>query len=60
MSDQELAEELCKPIIQKFEKQKVHLSFTDNVWGASLAMQLRSKFNKGIPLLLCAIDVFSK
>ena len=32
-----LAEELLKPIIKKFEKQKVHSSFIDNIWGAALA-----------------------
>ena len=29
MSNQELAEELYKPIIRKFEKQKVYSSFKD-------------------------------
>ena len=43
----ELAEELHKPVIKKFEKQKMHSSFTDNIWGADLAdIQLISKFNK--------------
>ena len=49
MPDQPLAEELQKPIIRKFEKQKVQLSFMENIWGADLAnMQLISKFNKEI------------
>ena len=61
MSDQQLAEELHKPIIKKFKKRKVHSSFKDNIWGADLAdIQLISKFNKGIPFLLCVIDIFSK
>ena len=48
MSDQQLAEELHKPIIRKFKKRKVHSSFIDNISGADLAdMQLISKFNKG-------------
>ena len=56
MSNQELAEELYKPIIRKFEKRKVHSSFTDNTWHASLAgMQLIRKFNKGIQFLLWVI-----
>ena len=47
MSNQQLAEELHKRIIKKFENRKVHLSFIDNIWGADLAdMQLISKFNK--------------
>ena len=47
--NQQLAEELHKPIIIKFEKRKVHAAFKDNIWGADLAdMQLLSKYNKGI------------
>ena len=54
---QQLANELHKPIIRKFEKRKVYSSFKDNVWGVDLAdMQLISKYNKGIRYLLCAID----
>ena len=56
-----LANELRKPIITKFNKQKVYSSFKDNIWGADLAyMQLLSKFDKGIKYLLCVIDLFSK
>ena len=52
MLDQQLAEELHKPIIRKFKKRKVHSSFLDNIWGADLArMQLISKFNKEIRFL---------
>ena len=59
--NQQLAEELRKPIIEKFEKRKVHAAFKDNIWGADLAdMQLLSKYNKGIRFLLCVIDIFSK
>ena len=32
MSNQELAEELHKLIVRKFEKRKVHSSFVDNIW----------------------------
>ena len=59
--NQQLAEELDKPIIRKFEKRKVYLTFKDNIWGADLAdMQLLIKYNKGIRFLLCVIDIFSK
>ena len=59
--NQQLAEELHKPIIKKFEKRKVHAAFKDNIWGADFAdMQLLSKYNKGIRFLLCVIDIFSK
>ena len=61
MSNEQLAEELHKPIIRKFKKRKVYSSFKDNIWGADFAdMQLISKYNKGIRYLLCAIDLFSK
>ena len=57
---EQLADELHKPIIRKFKKRKVYSAFKDNIWGADLAdMQLLSKYNKGIRLLLCVIDIFS-
>ena len=57
----QLAEELHKPIIRKFEKRKVNAAFKDNIWGADLAdMQLLSRYNKVIRFLLCVIDIFSK
>ena len=37
MSNKELAEELHKPIIKKFQKRKIQSSFTDNIWGVDLA-----------------------
>ena len=59
--NQQLAEELHKPIIKKFEKRKVYAGFKDNIWGVDLAdMQLLSRYNKGIRFLLCVIDIFSK
>ena len=59
--NQQLAEELHKPIIKKFQKRKVHAAFTDNIWGADLAdIQLLSRYNKGIRFLLYVIDIFSK
>ena len=59
--NQQLPNELHKPIIRKFKKGKAYFSFKDNIWGADLAdMQLISKYNKGIRYLLCAIDLFSK
>ena len=59
--NQQLVDELHKPIIRKFKKRKVYSSFTENIWGCDLAyMQLISKHNKGIRYLLCVIDLFSK
>ena len=60
MQNQQLIEELSKPIIRKCKTRKVYSSFKDNIWGADLAhMQLISKFNKGIRFLLSVIDMFS-
>ena len=59
--NQQLADELHKPIIKKFEKRKVHAAFKDNIWGADLAdMQLLSRYNKGIRFVLCVIDILRK
>ena len=59
--NEQLANELHKPIIRKLKKRKVYSAFKDNIWGADLAdMQLLSKCNKGIRFLLCVIDIFSK
>ena len=48
-SNKELAEELHKPIISKFKKRKVHLSFMDNIWGTDIPdRQLLSRSKKGL------------
>ena len=59
--NQQLANELHKPIIKNYKKRRVYSSFKDNIWGADLAdMKLISKFNKGFRFLLGVIDIFSK
>ena len=59
--NEQLAEELHKPINKNFKKRTVYLGFRYNIWGADLAdMQLISKFNKGFKFLLCVIDIFNK
>ena len=61
MPNQQLANELRKPIIRKFKERSVYSPFKDNIWRADLAdMQLISKYNKEIRYLLCVIGVFSK
>ena len=61
MLDQQLAEELHKPIITKFSKSKVYSSFTDNTWGTDLTdRKLTSNFNKEIRFLFCFFDIFSE
>ena len=60
-NNEELAEELHKPIIRKFEKRTIYSGLKDNTWGANLAdMQLISKLNKGFRFFLCFIDIFGK
>ena len=47
MQNEEFTKELNETIIRKFEKMKVHPSFTDNIWGADHAyMQLISNLIK--------------
>ena len=59
--NKQLANELHKQIIRKFEKRRVYSTFKDNIWGVDFAdMHLLSKYNKGIRFLLCVIDIFSK
>ena len=59
--NEQLAKELHKSIIRKFNKRKVYPTFKDNIWAADLAdMQVISKFNKGLRFLLCVIDIYSK
>ena len=59
--NEQLAEELHKPIFRKLKKMKVYSAFRDNIWAADMAdMQLISKFNKGFRFLLCVIDIYSK
>ena len=36
MTNQQLAEDLHKPVIRKFEKPKMYSSFKDNIWDADL------------------------
>ena len=54
-------EELHKPIIKKFKRQKVYARFKDNTWATDLAeMGSLSPKNKNVKYLLCVIGVFTK
>ena len=59
--NQQLAEELHKPVIKKIKRRKVYARFKDNIWSADLAEMgsLYSK-SKNVEYLLCVIDVFTK
>ena len=57
--NEELAEELQKPIVRKSNKRKVHSPFIDNIWGADLAdMQFISRFNKGFRFRVNMLGLF--
>ena len=60
MPNQQLANELHKPIIRKSKKRRVYSSFKDNIWCVDLADVQISKYNKRFRYLLCAINLFSK
>ena len=58
--NEQLAEELHKPVTKKVKRRKVYATFTDNIWAADLA-EMESLSSKNIMLcLLCVMDVFTK
>ena len=61
INNQQLANELHKPIIKNFKRRNVYSSYENHIWGCDLAdMSLISKFNKVIKYLLCVIELFSR
>ena len=57
----QLAEELHKPVRKHFQKRRVMVNKIDEIWAADLVeMQKISRDNKGYKYLLTVIDVFSK
>ena len=60
-ANQQIAEDLHKPVIKKFKRRKVYARLKYNIWAAySAEMEPLSSKNKNIKYLLCAIDVFTK
>ena len=58
---QQLADELHKPIKRNFTRRRVLVNHVDEVWCSDLVeMQQFSKWNKGYRYLLMVLDVFSK
>ena len=58
---QQLADELHKPIRRNFTRRHVIVNHIDEIWASDLVeMQQFSKWNKGYKYLLMVIDVFSK
>ena len=49
-----LAEELHKPVIEKFKRRKVYVIFKDSIWAADLAeMESLSSKTTNVKYLLC-------
>ena len=59
--NEQLAEELHKPLIKKFKRRKVYARFKDSIGAVHLAeMESLSCRIKNVKHLLCVIDVFTK
>ena len=59
--NEQLVEELQKPVIKKLKKRKLCAMFEDNIWAADLAeMESLPSKNKNVQYLLCVIDAFTK
>ena len=59
--NEQLGEELHKPVIKNFKRRKVYARFKHNIWAANLAeMESFSSKNKNIRYLLCVINFFTK
>ena len=59
--NEQVGEELHKPVIKKFKRRKVYARFKDNIRTADLAeMESWSSKNPNVKYLLCVIDVFIK
>ena len=59
--NEELAEELHKPVTKKFKRRKASARYKDNIWAAYITeMESLSSENKNFKYLLCVIDVFTK
>ena len=55
--NEQLAEELHKPIIKKLKRRKVYTRFKDNIQAADLAgMESLSYSNRNFKYLLCIIE----
>ena len=52
--NEQLAEELHKPVTEKFKRRKVYASFKDNFWVADLAeMGSLSSENTNVKYVMC-------
>ena len=59
--NEQVGEELHKPVIKKFKRRKVYARFKDNIRTVDLTeMESLSSKNTNVKYLLCVIDVFIK
>ena len=59
--NEELAQELHRPVIKNFKRRKVYARFKYNIWAADLAEMGSLSFkNRSVKYLICVIDVFVK
>ena len=59
--NEELADDLHKPVKRKFQRRQVSVNEIDDVWAADLVeMQEWKSVNKGFRYILNVIDCFSK
>ena len=60
-TNEEIAEELHKPVIKKSKWRQIYARLKDNIWAADLAeMRSLSSKNKNVKYFLCVINVFIK
>ena len=59
--NEQVAEELHKPLNEKFKRRKVYTRFKENIWAVDLPeMESLSSKNKNVKYLSCVKDVFTK
>ena len=59
--NEQLSEELHKPVTEKFKTTKVYTRLKDNIWSADLPETVSLSFkNRNVKKLLCLTDFFTK
>ena len=60
-ANEQLTEELHRPVAKTFKRRKIYARFKDNIWAADLIkMELLSSKKKNVKYLLCVIHVFTE
>ena len=59
--NEQLSEELHKPVTEKSKRTKVYTRLKDNIWSADLPETVSLSFkNRNVKKLLCLTDFFTK